>query len=55
MKNLIIVFVLIVSVLSCKNETKHSEINEHKNHVTTSDKDDVLKKKVLSHIRLQWK
>ena len=48
MKNLIIVLVLLVAVLSCKNETKQTEKNEHKNHVTTSEKDEVPKKKVLS-------
>ena len=46
MKNLIIVLVLTVAVLSCKNETKKADINE--NHVTTSEKDEVPKKKVLS-------
>ena len=48
MKNLIIVLVLTVAVLSCKNETKKADINEHENHVTTSEKDEAPKKKVLS-------
>jgi len=48
MKNIIIVLVLTLSVLSCKNETKKANIKEHKNHVTTSKKDEVQKKKVLS-------
>jgi hypothetical protein len=48
MKNLIIVLVLLVAFLSCKNETKQTEKNEHENHVTTSEKDEVPKKKVLS-------
>ncbi len=47
MKNLIL-FVLIVTVLSCKNEAKQSEKSEHKSHTTTSQKDDTPKKKVLS-------
>ena len=47
MKNLIL-FVLIVTVLSCKNEAKQSEKSEHKSHTTTSQKDDAPKKKVLS-------
>ena len=48
MKNLIVVLVLTLSVLSCKNETKHTDKNEHENHVTTSKKDEAPKKKVLS-------
>jgi len=48
MKNLIIVLALTVAVLSCKNETKQMEKNEHENHVITSDKDEAPKKKVLS-------
>lgn len=48
MKNLIIVLVLLVAFLSCKNETKQTEKNEHENHVTTSEKDELPKKKVLS-------
>lgn len=39
---------LLVAFLSCKNETKQTEKNEHENHVTTSEKDEVPKKKVLS-------
>lgn len=48
MKNLIVVLVMVFSVLSCKNETKQTEKNNHKNHVTTSEKDEAPKKKVLS-------
>ena len=48
MKNLIIVLVLTVAVLSCKNETKKADINGHENHITTSEKDEAPKKKVLS-------
>jgi hypothetical protein len=48
MKNLIVVLVVTLSVLSCKNETKQIDKNEHENHVTTSVKEDVPKKKVLS-------
>jgi hypothetical protein len=48
MKNLIIIFVLATSFLSCKNEPKKADVNEHENHVTTSDNDQVPKKKVLS-------
>jgi hypothetical protein len=38
MRNLIIVLVLTLSVLSCKNETKKDVTNQHKNHIKTSDK-----------------
>ena len=48
MKNLIIVFTLAVSILSCKKETKKTEIMDHDNHVTTIKKDEMPKKKVLS-------
>jgi hypothetical protein len=48
MRNLIIVLALTLSVLSCKNETKKPDINEHENHVATSKKDEAPKKKVLS-------
>ena len=48
MKNLIIVLVLTLSVLSCKNETKKDVTNQHKNHIKTSDKKETPKKKVLS-------
>jgi len=48
MKNLIIVLALTLLVLSCKTETKKADINEHENHVTTSEKDEAPKKKVLS-------
>ena len=48
MKNLIIVLVVIISVLSCKNELKKIDKNEHENHVITSEKEEAPKKKVLS-------
>ena len=48
MKNLIIVLVLTLSVLSCKNETKKDVTNQHKNHIKTSDKKETPKKNVLS-------
>ena len=48
MKNLIIVLVLTLTVLSCKNETKKDVTNQHKNHIKTSDKKEVPKKKALS-------
>ncbi|OUR97620.1 hypothetical protein A9Q86_15505 [Flavobacteriales bacterium 33_180_T64] len=48
MKNLIIVLVLTVSVLGCKKEAHQAEKGEHENHITTSDKDEAPKKKVLS-------
>lgn len=48
MKNLIIVLVLSVSILSCKNETKQTEKSEYEKHVTTPNKEEVPKKKVLS-------
>jgi hypothetical protein len=48
MKNLIIVLVLTLSVLSCKNETKKEVTNQHKNHIKTTNKKEAPKKKVLS-------
>ena len=48
MRNLIIVLVLTLSVMSCKNETKKDVTNQHKNHIKTSDKKEVPKKKALS-------
>lgn len=48
MKKLIIVFVVSLSVLSCKNEIKKTDKNKHENHITTSVKDKTSKKKVLS-------
>ena len=48
MKKLIVVLVLIISVFNCKNESRQTDKNEHENHVTTSEKDEAPKKKVLS-------
>ncbi|MEH6537256.1 MAG: DUF2911 domain-containing protein [Psychroserpens sp.] len=48
MKNLIIVLALTLSVLSCKNEKKEADLKDHENHVTTSEKVEAPKKKVLS-------
>jgi hypothetical protein len=48
MKNIIIILAMIISVLSCKNDAKQTEMNEHEQHVNTSKKDEVQKKKVLS-------
>lgn len=48
MKNLIVILVMTLSVLSCKDEPKQSEKMNHKNHITTSEKEEVPKKKVLS-------
>lgn len=48
MKHLIVVLVMAISVLSCKNEPKQADQNEHEHHDTTSDNDDVQKKKALS-------
>ena len=48
MKNLIIVFVIAISVFNCKNETKQTHNNEHENHVKELEKDVVSKKNVLS-------
>ncbi|MDC1504784.1 DUF2911 domain-containing protein [Winogradskyella sp.] len=39
---------MTLSVLSCKNETKQTENSEHDNHMSTSKKEDVPNKKVLS-------
>lgn len=48
MKKIIVVLAFTVSVLSCKKETKKTEIKDHENHVTTIKKDEMPKKKVLS-------
>ena len=48
MKKLIVVFVLIISVFNCKNESRQTDKNEHENHVTTSENEEAPKKKVLS-------
>ena len=48
MKKLIIVLVLITTIFSCKNKTKKTDNNEHKNHSTKSVKEKIPKKKVLS-------
>ncbi|REE25475.1 hypothetical protein DFQ09_10264 [Winogradskyella pacifica] len=48
MKNLIVVLVVTLSVLSCKNEAKQTVDNEHENHVTTLEKEETPKKKILS-------
>lgn len=48
MKKLITVLVLIVTMFSCKNETKQTEQNEHDNHEMTTDKEETTPKKVLS-------
>lgn len=46
MKNLIVVFVLTVSVLSCKNQQQKKE--EHNHQETQTQQEDVHKKKPLS-------
>ena len=48
MRNLLIVLLLSVTVFGCKNEAKQKENSKHENHVTTSDKEEAPKKKVLS-------
>ncbi len=48
MKNLFLVLIVTVSLLSCKNESKKADKNEHENHVETPKKDEAPKKKVLS-------
>ena len=48
MKDILMVFVLTLLVLSCKNETKKANVNNHENHVTNSENDKVSKKIVLS-------
>jgi hypothetical protein len=47
MKNLIVVLVLALSLLSCKNEAKQIEVTEHESH-TNPEKKEEPKKKVLS-------
>ncbi len=46
MKNLIVVFVLTISVLSCKNQEQKKDENNHQQNQT--EKEDVPKKKPLS-------
>ena len=48
MKNLIIVFVIAISILNCKNEPKQTHNNEHENHVKELGKEAISKKNVLS-------
>jgi len=48
MRKLIIVLVLSLSVISCKNDVKKTDKKEHENNVTTSVEDKTTKKKVLS-------
>ncbi|MFC4721719.1 DUF2911 domain-containing protein [Geojedonia litorea] len=48
MKKFITVFVVIVTVFSCKNETKQTEQNEHNHHEMTTGKEETTPKKVLS-------
>lgn len=48
MKNLLLVLIVTVSIMSCKNESKKTDKNEHGNHVITSEKEEATKKKVLS-------
>ena len=48
MKNLIIVLAVTLSVLSCKNESKQIDKNQHENHVTPLKKEEAPKKKILS-------
>ena len=48
MKNIIMVVVLTLLVLSCKNETKKANVNNHENHVASSENDEVPKNIVLS-------
>ena len=42
------VVVLTLLVLSCKNETKKANVNNHENHVASSENDEVPKNIVLS-------
>jgi len=48
MKDILMVFVLTLLVLSCKNETKKANVNNHENHVASSENDEVPKNIVLS-------
>tara|TARA_R110002073_G_scaffold220418_1_gene380555 strand:- start:38864 stop:39451 length:588 start_codon:yes stop_codon:yes gene_type:complete len=48
MKNLVIVLFLTTAVLSCKNDVKKTDKNDHENHGATTVKDEAPKKKVLS-------
>ena len=48
MKNLIVVLVIAISVLSCKNESKKTDSMDHNNHVSPTEKSETSKKKVLS-------
>ncbi|SEA21230.1 DUF2911 domain-containing protein [Bizionia paragorgiae] len=48
MKNILLVLMMILSVLSCKEETKQVKKNNHENHITNSINEETSKKKVLS-------
>ncbi|MEO5788591.1 DUF2911 domain-containing protein [Gelidibacter sp.] len=48
MKHLIALLVVALSVLSCKNEPKQSNQNDHQHHNSSANNDDGNKKKVLS-------
>lgn len=48
MKNLLVVLVLTMSVFNCKTDSKEIDKNKHDGHVTTTEKDVVPAKKVLS-------
>lgn len=48
MKNLSILIILLVTVFSCKNNTKQTNQNEHQHHTTKTEEIKESKKKVLS-------
>ena len=48
MKNFSILIILLVTVLSCKNNTKQTNQNEHQHHTTKTKEIKESKKKVLS-------
>ena len=48
MKNLSILIILLITVFSCKNNTKQTNQNEHQHHTTKTEGIKESKKKVLS-------
>lgn len=48
MKNLSILIILLITVFSCKNNTKQTNQNEHQHHTTKTEEIKESKKKVLS-------
>ncbi len=48
MRTILTILCIAVFIVGCKNETKKTDVKEQENHVTTSEKKEAPKKKVLS-------